>query len=85
MLFFQLLLFVLSTAVDGMMATEDYELSKRYTGTSHADNLCQKEAELAGLWGTYSSLISTKHRPLQNITAKQYRHLPIVNTMVSYQ
>lgn len=71
---FQILLFVLSTAVDGMI-----------NGTSGADTLCQREAEWAGLWGSYSALISTKYRPLRNITAEQYRHLPVVNTMVSCQ
>ena len=45
--------------------------------------LCQKDAEQFGLWGRYSALISTKQQQLQNITAKKYRHLPIVNTMVS--
>lgn len=69
---FQLLLFVLSTAVDGMT-----------NGTSGADTLCQKEAECSGLWGSYSALVSTKYRPLRNMTAEQYRHLPVVNTMVS--
>ena len=82
-LVFQLLLFALSTAVDGAMTTEDYRASHLINGTSQADMLCQKEAQQAGLWGTYSALLSTKHRPLHNITAEQYRHLPIVNTMVS--
>lgn len=77
---FQLLAFVLSTTLDGTMTTEDH---RHFNGTYRADILCQRDAKRAGLWGTYSALLSTKHRPLQNITSQQYRHLPVVNTMVS--
>lgn len=84
LLSFQLLLFVTSSAVDGMMITEgdrqSFELSN---GTSRADMLCQEDAEHVGLWGHYSALLSTKHNPLQNRTSEQYRHLPVVNTKVS--
>ena len=80
---FQLLTFVMSSEVDGMMSFRDeYGLMQSSNGTSRADMLCQRDAERAGLWGYYSSLLSTKHGQLQNITAEQYRHLPIVNTMV---
>jgi hypothetical protein len=76
-----LLLFVMSSAVDGMMTIEDHVTSQLINGTSRADLLCQKDAERAGLSGSYSALLSTKKHPLQNITTQQYRHLPVVNTM----
>ena len=72
----------MSSAVDGKMITKDHGTSQLINGTSQADLLCQKDAERAGLWGTYSALLSTKQHPLQNITAQQYHHLPVVNTMV---
>ena len=77
---FQLPLFVSSTRVDGAMAAPGSQLAN---GTSRADMLCQKEAERSGLWGSYSALLSSKHRPLQNMTGQQYRQLPVVNIMVS--
>ena len=80
---FQLLLFVMSSAVDGMMTTKDQWVSELINRTSRADLLCQKDAERAGLWGTYSALLSTKQRPIRNITTQRYHHLPIVNTKVS--
>ena len=73
----------MSSTVDGKMITKDHGTFQLINGTSRADLLCQKDAEQAGLWGTYSALLSTKHHPLQNITAQRYHHLPVVNTMVS--
>ena len=82
--FSQLILFALSSDVDGgMMTTGDSGVLNLINGTSRANILCQKDAESYGLWGRYSALISTKQHNLQNITAEKYRHLPIVNTMVS--
>lgn len=76
-------MFALSSEVDGIMTREDYGTLQLDNGTNRADILCQEEAERAGLWGHYSALLSTKQYQLQNITAEQYRHLPIVNSMVS--
>ena len=79
----QLLVFASSYEVDGMMTTRSTGVSPLINGTSRANIVCQKDAELFGLWGQYSALISTKQQSLQNITEQRYRHLPIVNTMVS--
>ena len=79
----QLLLFASSYEVDGMMTTRNTGVSPLINGTSRANIVCQKDAELFGLWGQYSALISTKQQSLQNITEQRYRHLPIVNTMVN--
>ena len=70
------------SAVDGMMTTDKYSTRQLINGTSRADKLCQKDAEQAGLWGSYSALLSTKQHPLHNITEKRYRHLPVVNPAV---
>ena len=73
----------MSSGVDGMMTTEDYMPLDWHNRTHEADKLCQRDADSAGLWGHYSALISTKQRQLLNITAEQYRNLPIVNILVS--
>ena len=66
-----------------MMTTDELGLLLSDNGTSRADTLCQRDAQRAGLWGHYSALVPTKQRRLQNITTDKYRHLPVVNTMVS--
>jgi hypothetical protein len=76
-----LLVFALSSDVDGMMASKDSGVLETINGTSRANLLCQKDAQRSGLWGHYSALLTTKQLPLQNITAEKFRHLPIVNTM----
>ena len=73
----------MSSAVDGMMTTDNHNITQLVNGTSRADKLCQKDAEQAGLWGSYSALLSTKQHPLRNITEERYRYLPVVNTAVS--
>ena len=73
----------MGSAVDGMMTTDDHSTTQLIDGTSRADKLCQKDAERAGLWGSYTALLSTKQHPLRNITRERYRHLPIVNPAVS--
>ena len=78
-------MFALSSEVDGTMTREDHGSLQLDNGTIRANMLCQKAAENAGLWGHYSALLSTKQYQLQNITAEKFRHLPIVNTMVSEQ
>ena len=65
------------------MTTDNNGPMQLINGTSRADELCQKDAERAGLWGRYSALLSTKQHPLRNITEERYRHLPVVNTAVS--
>ena len=81
--FSQLLVFVMSYAVDGKITTENERAIQLINGTSRAHRLCQKDAERAGLWGIYSALLSTKQHSLQNITEERYHHLPVVNTVVS--
>ena len=77
-------MFALSWEVDGMMTTEEESgVLNLMNGTSRANMLCQKDAETYGLWGQYSAIISTKQTHLQNITVDNYRHIPVVNTMVS--
>ena len=78
----QLLLFVLTETVDGTIMAQHHVPSHLTNGTTRANQLCQKEAQNAGLWGTYSALLSTKHRPLRNITREPYNRLPVVNIMV---
>lgn len=51
-------------------------------GLSGADKMCQNEARVSGLAGTFKAFLSGKGRKLVDLVRARYRRLPVVNIKV---